>query len=56
MVKEVDGQSARRWLVGLGESAPGLIMVALWFIGMILFLTLAMTLHVAALVLSRLYV
>jgi hypothetical protein len=54
VVEEVDRRSARRWFVGRGEWTPGLIMVALWFTGVILFLSFAVTLHVVASVLTRL--
>ncbi len=53
MAKEVDGRHTRRGLVVLGELPPGVIMVALWIIGMVLFLSLAMTLHAVAWVLTE---
>jgi hypothetical protein len=42
--------------MGRWELPPGAIMVALWLIGMVLFLSFAMTLHLVASVLAELYV
>lgn len=55
MAKEVDGRIARRGLEVLGKLPPGVIMVTLWFIGVALFLSLAMTLHLVASVLTEVY-
>jgi hypothetical protein len=55
VAKEVDRESARRGLAGLTKLPPGAIMVTLWFMGMVLFLSLAMTLYVVASVLTKVY-
>ncbi len=55
VAKEVDRKSARGDLARFEKLPPGAIIVALWFIGMVLFLSLVMTLQVVASVLAGLY-
>lgn len=55
MAGEVDRKGARKWHAGFGQLPPGVLMVTLWFIGMVLFSSLALTLHMVAWVLVRLY-
>lgn len=55
MNRVVQSKSVRRRRAGFGELPPGVIMLTLWLIGMALFLSLALSLHVVASVLTRLY-
>ena len=56
MSQKVDTRKVRQRQMGRWELPPGAIMVALWLIGMVLFLSFAMTLHLVASVLAELYV
>ncbi len=55
MTKKVHTKSAHRRLAGLEKLPPGAIMVTLWFLGIVLFLSFAMTPHVIASALAELY-
>lgn len=55
MAKYMDGRSVRRGLAAFEKLPPGVIMVTLWFIGMVLFLSITITLHLVALVLTEVY-
>lgn len=56
MTKGADSKSTRRGLTRIEKLPPGVIMVTLWFMGMVLFLCLAIVLHAVASVLVELYV
>ena len=52
MTKEMDVRSVRRGLAVFEKLPPGVIMVMLWFIGIVLFLSITITLHLVASVLT----
>ena len=55
VAKKVDSRSTRQGQAGQWELSPGVVMVTLWFLGMVLFFSFAMTLHLIASVLAKLY-
>ncbi len=55
MAKKIERKSATQGQEGRWESQPGVVMVTLWVIGMVFFCSLALTLHLVASVLTRLY-
>ncbi len=55
VAKKVDSRSARQGQAGQWEVPPGVAMVTLWFLGMALFFSLGMMLHLIASVLMQLY-
>lgn len=55
VARKVDNRSARQGQAGQWEVPPGVAMVTLWFLGMVLFFSFGMMLHLIASVLAQLY-
>ena len=55
MANELDRRNARQRPAGLEDWQPGTVMLGLWFRGMVLVLSLAVTLHLLAMVLRDLW-
>jgi hypothetical protein len=55
VAEKMDGRSVRRGLAAFEKLPPGVIMMMLWFIGIVLFLSITITLHLVASVLTQVH-